>query len=118
MLTTTIIWIVVTFATSPESKETLRTFYKRIQPGGAGWQVVVAQANAEGVDIVDPNAKWTLPSGILAMFVGTIMIYSLMFSLGKFLFGETQLAIILALISSASAFILLRIWKKLGKDII
>jgi len=38
VLVTTAIWMAVTFMTQPESKETLRSFYIKIQPGGPGWQ--------------------------------------------------------------------------------
>ena len=45
---TTIIWLSVTFVTQPESKKTLRNFYRRIQPGGSGWKSVVESASADG----------------------------------------------------------------------
>ncbi len=118
VLVTTIIWIVVTLFTAPESDAVLRDFYRRIQPGGSGWQKVVNDAKAQGVAIVDPDAKWTLPSGILAMVAGTILVYALLFATGKLLFGEISMSIILYVISALSAFILVRFWRKVGRDII
>lgn len=35
---TTVIWIVVMLITPPESDETLDNFYRRVRPGGPGWQ--------------------------------------------------------------------------------
>jgi hypothetical protein len=118
VLITTTIWLVVTFLTEPESKETLRNFYRHIQPGGRGWQSVVSHARAEGIEIVDPHAKWTLPSGILAMLAGTILVYSILFGTGKLIFGEPGLASFLYVISAVSAFVLFRYWRKVGQDII
>ena len=115
---TTLIWISVTFVTQPESKNTLRNFYRRIQPGGSGWKSVIDQANADGDHIVDKNVKWTLPNGILAMLIATAMVYSLLFATGKFLFGQTLIAAVLLIIALVSAYLLLRMWKKVGKEII
>jgi Na+/proline symporter len=118
VLITTTIWLVVTFLTEPESKETLRNFYRHIQPGGKGWQQVIASARSEGIEIVDPNAKWTLPSGILAMLAGTVLVYSILFGTGKLIFGEPGLASVLYIIAAGAAFVLLRYWRKVGQDII
>ncbi len=38
VLVTTIVWVAVTFLTQAESKSVLQHFYKKIQPGGPGWQ--------------------------------------------------------------------------------
>ena len=115
---TTIVWIATTFLTAPESQETLRNFYKRIQPGGPGWSKIVADAQAEGIEIVEATAKWTVPNGILAMLVGTIMIYGLMFGTGKLLYGETLTAIILFILAGIMAWVLKSLWKKVGAEII
>lgn len=115
---TTVIWITVTFLTNPESKETLRNFYMRIQPGGKGWKVVIDSASKDGLMIVDPKEKWTLPNGILAMLAGTALVYSVLFAMGKFLFGETTIAMILVGVAIVSGFWLLRLWKKVGREII
>ena len=118
VLITTIIWLVVTFLTQPESKETLHNFYRRIQPGGAGWQKVVQEAASEGIVIAEPNAKFTLPQGILAMVLGTVLVYSLFFATGKILYGETAAGLILGAVAIVVAFVLKNVWKKAGADII
>lgn len=115
---TTIIWLITTFATQPESTHTLRNFYNKIQPGGAGWRQVISDATRDGEDIVDPDAKWTLPGGILAMLSATIMVYSILFGTGKLLFGETGTSFLLFGVALISAFFLIRIWKKIGSEII
>ena len=48
---TTIVWLVATFVTKPETMETLYNFYQKTHPGGPGWKKVVAQAASEGRNI-------------------------------------------------------------------
>src|SRR5262249_39669146 len=40
-LVTTIVWLAVTFATRPESEETLDAFYRKVRPAGGGWAPAV-----------------------------------------------------------------------------
>ncbi|TRZ42029.1 sodium:solute symporter family protein [Robertkochia solimangrovi] len=117
VLITTVIWITVTFLTKPEKKETLFKFYKQTQPGGPGWKKILTQADAEGVAIVSDTRKWSVPSGIAAMFWGCILIYCCMFATGYFIYGDLEWAIPMTVIAVISAFILLRIWKKIRVNI-
>ena len=96
VVVTTAIWMAVTLMTKPESDQTLRAFYKKIQPGGPGWAKVVAKAKNDSVDIVNKTEKWSVPSGITAMILGCILIYSIMFATGYWIYGETQLGLILS----------------------
>ena len=107
MLVTTIIWLTATFVTQPESKQVLRSFYLKIQPGGPGWSKVVDEAKADHVEIVKTNEKWGVPSGIKAMLSGVVLIYSIMFATGYWIYGEYQLAIILTIMVAVSAFVIL-----------
>ena len=74
MIVTTIIWLVATYVTQPESKAVLRDFYRKIQPGGPGWEKVVAQAKAEGDHVDEGEGKWSVPSGIIAMLLGVALV--------------------------------------------
>lgn len=111
MIVTSIIWLTATFVTQPESKEVLRSFYLKIQPGGPGWAKVVDEAKGDNVEIVKTNEKWSVPSGIKAMLSGVVLIYSIMFATGYWIYGEYQLAIILTIVVVLSAFILLKVWQ-------
>jgi len=118
VLITTIVWIVVTYATQPESNEVLRNFYKKIQPGGPGWDKVVNEAKEDNVEVVDNNEGWSVPSGILAMMVGCVLIYSVMFATGNFIYGEYSKAFILLGVVVISGFILIKLWKKIKANIL
>ena len=79
---TTIIWLVVTFITPADDNETLVNFYKKTKPGGPGWNII------KKLDNIDNNPeKWIVPSGILCMILGCLMIYSALFSTGYFIYG-------------------------------
>ena len=118
VLITTITWVVVTYLTPAESKETLRSFYKHIQPGGPGWQKIIREARADGQEIVTDSGKWTVPSGIMAMLTGLVLVYTTLFATGYWLYGQTTTAMILTVIALAAAFALRSQWLKIGKSIL
>ena len=118
VLVTSFIWIGVTYLTQPESNEVLQSFYKKIQPGGPGWNKVVKDAEAENIDIKDKDVEWSVPSGILAMLLGCGMIYSAMFATGYWIYGEQQNAIVATTGAVISAFFLIKIWKKIKVNVL
>ena len=110
---TTSVWLLITFLTPSESKEVLRSFYTKIQPGGPGWKKVIKAAKDESIDLTEGETGWTVPSGIIAMLLGCLMIYSIMFATGYFIYGEYQLALPLSAIAVVSTFFLIKTWKKI-----
>ena len=110
---TTSVWLLITFLTPSESKEVLRSFYTKIQPGGPGWEKVIKAAKDESIDLTEGETGWTVPSGIIAMLLGCLMIYSIMFATGYFIYGEYQLALPLSAVAVVSAFFLIKTWKKI-----
>jgi Na+/proline symporter len=117
VLVTTVIWVAVTFATPCERPETLRRFYRKIQPGGPGWRGVVTQAREAG-EPVDEERKWTVPSGILAMLLGCLLVYSAMFATGNWIYGNYGLALVLTAVVVLSGWYLGRIWNQIKGDIL
>jgi solute:Na+ symporter, SSS family len=107
-------WILVTLFTQPVDNAILRSFYKRIRPGGPGWKHVVSQAQQEGVELVkEDDLSWDVPTGILCMILGTMMIYSLLFTIGNVLYGNWGTAAILGVMAVSAGFLLSRYWSKL-----
>ncbi len=110
----TVIWLIATLITKPESKEVLNSFYERTQPGGPGWAKVIKEASEVGVELVhDKNEGWNVPSGILAMLLGCILIYSCMFTTGYWIYGETTLAITTTITAIVSGYLLIKTWSKI-----
>ncbi len=118
VVVTTAIWVAVTFMTKPESDATLRSFYKKIQPGGPGWAKVVSKATRDNEEISTTNEKWSVPSGIGAMLIGVVLIYSIMFATGYWIYGETTLALTLTGIAIVAAILLVRTWGKMKSTIL
>jgi Na+/proline symporter len=80
---TTIVWVVATFATSPEPESRLIEFYRRVRPAGPGWAPVAARAG------VPPGAQTErLAPGFLNWILGILVVYSTLFGIGQLLFGE------------------------------
>ena len=118
VVVTSTLWILVTIFTPSESKEVLRAFYKKIQPGGPGWKSVLEDAEKESITLTDSDAGWTVPSGIIAMLLGCLMIYSIMFATGYFIYGDYQLALPLSALAIVAAFFLIKTWKKIRVKIL
>lgn len=118
VVTTTAIWMAATFLTRPESDETLRSFYRKIQPGGPGWSKVVEEANAAGEKIANKDEKWSVPQGISAMILGCVLIYSVMFATGYWIYGRTMSAMILSGIAIVSGFLLIKAWNRMKDHIL
>ena len=115
---TSAVWIISTFMTKPESDEVLEGFYKRTQPGGPGWKSVIAKAKNKNIDIVELTEGWSVPSGIIAMLLGCVLIYSCMFSTGYWIYGDTTLAISTTISALVSGYLLIKIWKKIKATVL
>jgi len=118
MIVTTIIWLIATFVTQPESNDVLRSFYLKIQPGGPGWSKVVNEAKTANVEIITTQEKWSVPSGIVAMLLGVALIYSLMFATGYWIYGRTTSAMILSGVALVSGLLLIKAWGKMKNNIL
>jgi Na+/proline symporter len=112
VVSSTIIWLVVTFMTKPESNAVLYGFYKKTQPGGPGWKKILNNAQTDSVTIDESSEKWSVPNGILAMLLGCVLIYSCLFAIGYFIYGQLTKATILTAIAVIFALLLKVIWKK------
>ena len=102
-LLTTSIWVFATFVTPPENDKTLKRFARIVNPGGPGWKNYKEKNQAE---------KWSVPSGILSMLLGTIAVYSVLLATGSFIYGNYLVAIILTSSFIICTFFLFKVWFK------
>ena len=128
---TTVGWVAVTFLTRPTDMATLTNFYRVTRPGGPGWKPVLAYRGGLTADMrgdtlgtrqvdalsgeVNATADGQLPLRILAMLVGAITIYSILFSTGFFLYDDLLSAGIAAGVAVVGIFVLLTINTRLRK---
>ncbi len=115
---TTFIWLIATYMTQPESNQVLQNFYIKTQPGGPGWSKVINAAKKEGIMIKNKDAGWSVPSGIVAMLIGCVLIYSCMFATGYWIYGAYNYAVPLTITAIISGISLLRVWKKIRTTIL
>lgn len=104
---TTIVWLIVTFLTKPTEEDTLIKFYIKIHPGGLMWK-----------KISDKLPEVESDSGFLKLFInwliGVILVYSILFGTGKFIFGDYKEFLIYMAISVISVIIIYFNLSKLG----
>ncbi len=95
-LVTSVVWMVITLLTQPEPQEKLVAFYRRVRPHSGGWQPIARLAP----DI--PETR-DLAANLLCWLLGTIMVYAVLFGVGKLIFGLWTTAAVLLLIAAACA---------------
>jgi solute:Na+ symporter, SSS family len=104
---TTVGWLLVTFLTQPEKDEVLLSFYRKVTPAAFGWKKVLDRYPAE------KQEQGQLPKEIGLMLVGTVMVYSALFSTGFFIYGNIVPGFIAAVIALTGGFIIISSWKNL-----
>lgn len=108
---TTLIWVVATFFTPLTDDATLRNFYRKIRPGGSGWDAVIAKAAADGEPLEKEQGQ--IPLEILSMVIGCIMVYSALFATGSWIYGRVGNATFLTVLAIASGYFLFWVRDKL-----
>jgi SSS family solute:Na+ symporter len=96
VVVTTIVWVAATMLTKPESAPVLEAFYKRVRPGGPGWRAVSERLGLG----VEP-----IPGGKMAginWLAGVVAVYATLFGIGKIIFGEWLLGLVLLAIAVAA----------------
>ncbi|MBT5595989.1 MAG: Na+:solute symporter, partial [Flavobacteriaceae bacterium] len=117
VLFTSVVWLVVTFLTKPDTTETLINFCKKTNPGGPGWEKIKSEALKKNINFnkENNNETWSVPIGIICMLSGCFAIYSILFSTGYFLYGEINNGISFLAIGLIFSYLLKNSWKKLKK---
>ncbi|MFP5262893.1 MAG: sodium:solute symporter family protein [Blastocatellia bacterium] len=77
---TTAVWVVATFATSPEPDAKLKSFYARVRPDGPGWSRIAEAAGSGGRGSLAPH--------FLNWLMGCALVYSFLFGIGELIFGH------------------------------
>ncbi len=98
---TGIVWISVMYTTAPESRDTLRRFYRMARPGGPGW---VQQRAATGVA---PAAS--LSRSICSTVAAVGLLFGVMFATGGALLLRPGVALGCGLVAAVSGYALYRL---------
>jgi SSS family solute:Na+ symporter len=83
---TTVVWLATTFLTKPEPDAVLVAFYRRTRPSFLGWQPIARLA---------PDVKPSRDglSNLLDWISGCVLIYGVLFGVGKLLLKETGIGL-------------------------
>ena len=105
--TTTVVWVMTTFLTSPSDRAQLVRFYKLVRPAGPGWTEFRRETG------LGPSPD-SLPQAMLGWMFGCLFVYSALFGTGSFLYGRTPQAImwsVLFVLSGIALVVLIpRLW--------
>ncbi len=82
---TTVLWLIITFATKPTDSKVLNDFYIRVKPA-FGWATIVENLN------IQPEKSHVLYSG-LSLLLSISMTFGLLFFMGKVIFYEFEEAL-------------------------
>jgi len=101
----TVVWVLVTFATRPEPDAVLAAFYRRVRPGGPGWARVSTRLGF---------GREPIPGGALAWtnwVAGIIAVYATLFGIGKLVFGDTGMGVLMLVVAAAAFYWISRSFK-------
>lgn len=98
---TTLVWVIVTFLTSPEPQGVLVKFYRQVRPHITGWTPIARLAPE-----VTPTRD--LGRNLVAWLLGCAMVYSALFGGGWLLLGPRGRGLIFLLIAAACGAMLRR----------
>jgi SSS family solute:Na+ symporter len=99
---TTAVWLLATFVTAAEPEAKLMDFYRRVRPGGPGWQRIAKQsgdAAGTAVQLAPAFVNWLL---------GITVVYATLFGIGEVLFGGRASAAVFVVLALACAVALSR----------
>ncbi|MBS1831194.1 MAG: Na+:solute symporter [Acidobacteria bacterium] len=96
---TTVVWLIATFLTKPESDETLVAFYRKTRPSLWGWRPIAAKA---------PDVKPTRDGiwNFVDWISGCVLIYSALFGVGKIIFGDATTGVLMLILAAAAGYII------------
>ncbi len=109
---TTVVWVVSTYLTAPTDAVKLREFYKKIGPGGPGWDKVLQDALAEGVII--EKAESHLALELTCVVIGITTVFSALFATGAWIYGNIGQASMLTVVTAVGAVFLFWAWGKMN----
>ena len=109
---TTVSWMLVTLITPPDSDERLFDFYRRIRPGGPGWEHIRNKAQAASVELGVGSDRSGILVGVVCMVAGCAGTYGILFGTGFWLYGQSVSAMLSMAIALVSCVVVALLWNK------
>lgn len=108
---TTVSWMIAAYAAPETDRATLIAFYKKVRPFGPGWKTIRKEAGMENETAGEMHDN--IPLGLLGWFSGCTVIWASLFTVGNFLYGRTETAILLLAVVLVSGGALIYVVNKL-----
>jgi solute:Na+ symporter, SSS family len=114
IIATTVCWVAAAYLAPQTSRETLINFYRIVRPAGPGWKSIRAEADLTGEQPAQRGES--MPIALLGWVAGSIVIWSSLFTVGNFLYGRTQVGLLLLAVFFVSSIVLVRVVNLLWSD--
>ncbi len=111
---TSLCWLVTAFVGPVTDRQTLIEFYKRVRPFGPGWRRIREEAG-----ISEDEARAThenIPMSLLGWVAGCTVIWSALFTVGNYLYGRLNYAVMLFGVFIVSGSVLLYVMSRLWSN--
>jgi len=108
---TTLCWLLIAYFGPQTDRQTLIAFYKKVRPFGPGWRRIRVAA---GVSEAEAAAtRENIPLALLGWAAGCAVIWSGLFTVGNFLYGRLDLALLLMGVFLGGSLALIYVMNKL-----
>lgn len=115
---TTVCWVLAAYLAPQTDRATLISFYRKVRPSGRGWEPIRQAAGISKAEAVQNGDS--MPLALVGWVAGCTMIWSSLFTVGNFLYGRTNYALMLGLTCVISGLALLwvvnRLWSGKGES--
>ncbi len=113
VIATTLCWVITAYVGPQTDRKTLIDFYHKVHPVGPGWAVIRRAAGVSDAEAASFAKSENFPLALLGWFCGTAVIWSALFTVGNFLYGRTETALLLLVVFAISGFGLVAIVRRL-----
>ena len=96
---TTVVWVIATFITRPESDATLTAFYRKVHPTVYGWKRI-AKLVPELPEVRDVAAN------AFDWIMGIILVYGCLFGIGKLVFAQWLQGAALLIVAAIAGYLI------------
>ena len=113
---TTVCWLITAFVSAPTNQQHLISFFRKVHPAGPGWSRIRRAAGMGESDVHGDH----MGKAALGWVAGCGAIWSALFAIGNFLYGRTELAIVLTIafcVGGATVlYVISRLWSREGGE--